>query len=113
MRIANAIKNPNVPIGVSYLEFLVRAESEDSESVDNILFEECLLRDSVHEGRLLTGSRRSRRPRRPRVSVPRMTGLGTESESEATAAASTAGGILILAAVAVLFIVRRSLSRLL
>jgi len=46
------------------------------------------------------------------VAVSRMTGLGTESESEA-AAASTAGRVLVLTAVAVLFIVRRSLSRLL
>lgn len=98
-------KNPEIQL-VSYLEFLVRAESEDSESVDNVLLEGWLLLVGGREGRFLAGPRGSRWPGRPRVSVPRMTGLGTE-------AAAAAGGVLVLAAVAVLLVVWRPLPRLL
>lgn len=123
---------------VAHLEFLVRAEGEDGESVDNLLLERWLLLVGGREGRLLAGPRGSRWPGRSRVAVPWVTGLGAESEAAAAAAtsaataatatststtataaaaavtdATAAGGVLVLAAVAVLLVVGRPLPRLL
>lgn len=95
----------------THLEVVVRAEGEYGESVDNVLLEGWFLLVSGREGRLLAVPRGSGRPGRPRVAVARMTGLGTESEAEPAAAADAdaAGGVLVLAAMTVLLVVRRSL----
>ena len=81
------------------LEFFVGAESEYSKAVNNVLFEGRLLLVGSRKGRLLTRPRRSRWPRRSRMAVTRMTGPG---KSEA----KTGSRIFVLAAVAVLLVVR-------
>ena len=79
----------------THLELLVGAESEDSETVNNVLLKRRLLRGTLKRG-LFARPGRSWRPGGSRMVVTRMTTPG-ESQTEAT-------GVLVLAAVTILLV---------